>query len=375
LKNSIVLNNKTLHIISFDIPYPANYGGVIDVFYKIKSLKDEGFNIILHCFYKDRKPADILANLCREVHYYKREMNPYLTLVGKPFIVSSRKQPALFEIITKDSHPVLFEGIHTTYFIRDFKKAGKKCFVRTHNIEHRYYTELAKAEKSLIRRGFFKLESRKLEKYESALKLADGLITISEQDDEYFSDLHSNTVFISPFHPEPEFDTRSKNEKYVFYHGNLEVSENLKAAKFLINEVMPGLGFQLVIAGKAASKLDSITKGKSVVLVDSPKDEEMLKWASGATVHLLPTFQATGFKLKLIYSLYTAKVIIANSQMVDGTGLEHYAQVANSVSEWRQEITETMNSSENLPIIERNKALKDQVSNKSLSDKLIKFLR
>ena len=27
-----------LHIIAFNVPYPANYGGVIDVFYRIKAL-------------------------------------------------------------------------------------------------------------------------------------------------------------------------------------------------------------------------------------------------------------------------------------------------------------------------------------------------
>ena len=36
---------KHLHIISFDVPYPANYGGVIDVFYKLKALHAEGIKI------------------------------------------------------------------------------------------------------------------------------------------------------------------------------------------------------------------------------------------------------------------------------------------------------------------------------------------
>ena len=41
---------KKLHIISFDNPYPPVYGGVIDVFYKIKDLHAEGYEIYLHCF-------------------------------------------------------------------------------------------------------------------------------------------------------------------------------------------------------------------------------------------------------------------------------------------------------------------------------------
>jgi hypothetical protein len=42
--------NKTLHIICHDVPWPADYGGVVDLFYKIKALHDEGVKIKLHCF-------------------------------------------------------------------------------------------------------------------------------------------------------------------------------------------------------------------------------------------------------------------------------------------------------------------------------------
>jgi len=47
VKNS----GKHLHIISFDIPYPANYGGVIDVFYKLRALVSAGIKIHLHAFH------------------------------------------------------------------------------------------------------------------------------------------------------------------------------------------------------------------------------------------------------------------------------------------------------------------------------------
>ncbi len=42
--------DKHLHIISFDIPYPPNYGGVIDVYFKIRTLHELGIKIHLHCF-------------------------------------------------------------------------------------------------------------------------------------------------------------------------------------------------------------------------------------------------------------------------------------------------------------------------------------
>ena len=44
------MENKRLHIVAFDVPFPANYGGAIDVFYKLKALHQLGIRITLHCF-------------------------------------------------------------------------------------------------------------------------------------------------------------------------------------------------------------------------------------------------------------------------------------------------------------------------------------
>ena len=45
---------RYLNIIAFNIPWPANYGGIIDVYYKIKALHQCGVKIILHCFEYER---------------------------------------------------------------------------------------------------------------------------------------------------------------------------------------------------------------------------------------------------------------------------------------------------------------------------------
>jgi len=302
-------------------------------------------------------------------------MNPYFVFGRKPFIVMSRKQPAVFQILMRDSYPVLFEGLHTTFFLRELKAAGKKCFVRTHNIEHAYYSNLAKAENSLVRKGFYKLEARKLKKYEPVLSEADGLITISANDQKHFSKLNDHTIFIHPFHPEPDALNEPGSEKFAFYHGNLDVPENKKAAEFLMDEVVSGMDLKLVIAGKSADGLKKKTQGRNVVLIDSPSDEELLNWACRASVHLLPTFQTTGFKLKFIYSLYTARAIIANNQMVKGTGLEEFVHLANGASEWKRAISKCLENIESKSVIKRNTGLSLKISNASLSEKLIQFLR
>ena len=62
------MHKKQLHIVSFDVPFPANYGGVIDVFYKIKSMHQERVGVILHCFQYGREKSEELESICEKVY-------------------------------------------------------------------------------------------------------------------------------------------------------------------------------------------------------------------------------------------------------------------------------------------------------------------
>ena len=67
-----MFNNK-LHIVSFDVPFPPNYGGIIDVFYKIKALSELGVEIYLHAFEYKTGKSEELEKICKKVYYYPRK--------------------------------------------------------------------------------------------------------------------------------------------------------------------------------------------------------------------------------------------------------------------------------------------------------------
>ena len=81
--------------------------------------------------------------------------------------------------LLKDQHPILMEGLHSTLYIKDERLKGRKIIVRSHNIEHNYYWQLAAIEKNPFRKWYFKSEARKLELYESVLKHATSVAAIS----------------------------------------------------------------------------------------------------------------------------------------------------------------------------------------------------
>jgi hypothetical protein len=61
---------KQLHVISFDNPFPPNYGGVIDVYYKLKALFEAGVEINLHVFEYGRERSTELSKICKTVNIF-----------------------------------------------------------------------------------------------------------------------------------------------------------------------------------------------------------------------------------------------------------------------------------------------------------------
>ena len=189
-----------LHIISFNVPYPANYGGIIDVFYKLKNLSEAGLKIHLHCFQYGRQNQKILAKYASKVSYYNRPKSFLYHFSLIPYIVRSRKNKKLLDNLLTDNAPILFEGLHTCVFLTNSKLKNRYKIVRTHNIEHHYYSELSKRTSNIIKKAYYILDALKLKSYEKVLKNADSLIAISKTDFDYFNSKYGKAMFIPPFH-------------------------------------------------------------------------------------------------------------------------------------------------------------------------------
>ena len=153
---------KHLHIVAFSIPYPANYGGVIDVFYKLKALHQEGVKIHLHCFRYDRPEADELEKYCETVQYYPRLTGIQSQISLLPYIVNSRQSEELLKNLLADEYPILFEGLHSCYYLGHEALKGRMLVYRESNIEHQYYYNLFKSERNIGRKLFFLIESLRL---------------------------------------------------------------------------------------------------------------------------------------------------------------------------------------------------------------------
>ena len=122
------MGKKPLHIVSFDNPYPPVYGGVIDVFYKVKALHALGFDIYLHCFVDGKmQPDPELEQYAAAAHFYRRKkkQSGYKILSIYPFAVYSRYRKELYANIQKIDAPILFEGQQTSFLAKKHDLSGR----------------------------------------------------------------------------------------------------------------------------------------------------------------------------------------------------------------------------------------------------------
>lgn len=372
-----------LHIVAFDIPYPANYGGVIVIYNQIKALHEQGVKVILHCFqYGDRKPAPELSQYCHEVYYYKRSRSLIWQLSFLPFIMQTRRNRSLLRRLKKDNHPILFEGMHTAGFVWKKSLRGRQKLVRMHNVEWQYYESLSQLTPATepFEKAYYFIESIKLQRTEPWVVLhADELITISTNDQAYYKEMKSNVHYIPAFHPNIRVESQTGRGEYVLFHGKLSVPDNERAAIWMMEEVFAdNFAIPLVIAGlEPSERLKEVARRyEHVRLVENPDEREMNNLITKAHINLLVSSQSAGVKLKLINALFRGRFCIVNEAMVSGSGLAKLCYVRNSAAAMRQTIEALINAPfEQSRIEERRAVLETAYSNQENAKKLMSLIK
>ncbi len=335
---------KHLHIIALTVPFPVDYGGVFDLFYKLPALQQEGVHIHLHCFDDGRGEQKELNQYCASVNYYQRTKGHKGFTTSLPYIVSSRKNETLFDTLLKDDHPILMEGIHCTYLLNDERFLKRKKYVRLHNVEQEYYRHLFRSANAFIPKLYYWWESNQLKKYEKSIAAkATAFWAVTQKDTLFFRiELGYNNIDYLPVYLPSEWKIKYPEGKgnYCLYHGDLSVAANEKAVIWLLEEVFNKLQLPFVIAGKNPSKkLERAAYAqKHTCLVANPNEKEMQDMISKAHINILPSFTNTGIKLKLLNALFNGRFVAANNATVEGSELDQFCVIANDANSFQKKI-------------------------------------
>lgn len=337
-----------MHIVCLDAPSPPDYGGAIDMYYKIKALTEAGIKIILHYFdYKKNRNVSGLEIYCHKIISYKRKSGLQGISYSTPYIVASRINRQLIDNLNADAHPILLEGIHTTGIVPYLDVPNRKVIVRMHNDEAVYYRQLAKSENNIFKKIYYEIESRLLEKKQRQLPTDLLYACLSTKDQNQLGEKYhwAQVTFLPAFIPWQHVNSKEGNGNYCLYHGNLSVPENEKAVKWLIKQISNIPDILFVIAGKNPSKKIKALAAlhHNVQLIINPADEELEHLIKEAHIHLLPSLNSTGIKIKLLHALFTGRFCITNTNGVAGSALNDAVIITRSGKEMQQKVMELMN--------------------------------
>ena len=93
--------------------------------------------------------------------------------------------------------------------------------------------------------------------------------------------------------------------------------------------------YPLLIAGSNPGKLLKrlVDRQKNIELIENPASDEIDKLIAEAHINILPAYQPTGLKLKLINALYKGRHLVTNSSMVNGSGYESLCHIVDNSNE------------------------------------------
>lgn len=328
--------NHVLQIVSFDNPYPPIYGGIVEVYHKLKAIHDLGVEIHFHCFTnKIPQHFEELSSITKQIYFYKTTRNSRDFLSLLPFSVRCRDSKELLINLNKVDAPILFESIKSTYLVHKELLPNHRLFLRLHNIEHDYFLGLATSEKNPFKKYLYHSEGLKFASYEKVIKKFEKVFTLSYFEHEYTRQRFGNSVYIPVFHGNQNVIPRSKLGKFAFYHGDLRMSDNLRAVKTLINVFKRIPDMKLIIASSNGENFvqRNSKSATNIKFVKLESHQQLLDLLAEAHLNVMLSYQKSGTKLKLMTSLFNSRHCIINDNISDDPTVKQLCDIVEGEDE------------------------------------------
>lgn len=184
--------------------------------------------------------------------------------------------------------------------------------------------------------------------------IADGVITVSETDQTYISELakHQNCYFrIGNFHPEVDPGPDFSNRSGLIFVGGFNHSPNIDAVEFFVGEVLPIVrdhipDIQLTIIGAHPPESIRDLQSRSVMVTGWVEDISDLYHQ--ARVSIAPLRFGAGVKGKIGEALNFGVPVVTTNIGANGMGLQHKHDVliANTAQDFARAVIDCHSNSD-----------------------------
>ena len=375
-KDAGIMNSQlTVLVVSQVFPYPPHDGGRVDIYYRLKALKSNGYRVLLVAFYNPRFPdldISLLQECCDEIYpipILSRKLSNIIHV--KPYFICSRENHFIvdevvqslqnkekIDIVLSESHHVL-----TVSNILKTRLRVEKHYLRVHNNEAKFMLSVAKSSPLFsLNKPFFLLESFKYFCYEKSLLQSnklDALLHISFEEclayqkkypqiKHCFLPAAVDLATLKSFKP--------KNSKNVLFVGALFAPNNIHGLFWYLKNVHKFLeeeypDYKLIIAGNTQganrSNIDKILRNsQNIQLIETPSDLDSVY--EKASVFINPMQYGAGVKIKNVNAIINAVPVVTTSIGNEGTGFKsnQHLSVCKTSTDFKNAVCDLLKDSD-----------------------------
>lgn len=325
-------------------PYPPKEGGAIAMNALIEGLARDGNKLKVIAVSSDKFPvkedeipADYYTKTGLEIVKLDLRINAldaFFNLFSKKSYHVQRFISAVFEkklinILKGEEFDIIqLETLYMCPYIPVIRRYSKaKIVLRTHNIEHLIWEEIARGTRNPLKRWYLHHLARKLKTFEiDSLRDADGIAAITEPDARFIREkapglpveIINFGVSLEDYNKEPASTVLPRD---IFHIGSMNWLPNEEGIRWFLKNVMPEVNHlhpHLILYLAGRNMPDWLTNyGRNNVEVLGEVENAWDFMASHGTM-VVPLFSGSGVRIKIVEAMLAGRAVISTTKGAQG---------------------------------------------------------
>ncbi len=225
-------------------------------------------------------------------------------------------------INTKKYDYVFFEGVFPSVYLHDIQEnCNCKTIIRTHNVEHEIWNDLAKNTSNLFKKISYLFLKNQMKKWENFIcSKCDFLFCISKNDQLYFNKNIEKKIGILPV----SFKLQKRkipNNFSIFHLGAMDWKPNIEGINWFLKKVWEknfknNKSLKFYLAGKNMPIFLKNQRNKSLIIDGLVENSE--NYMKKRSVMIVPLFSGSGIRIKILEGMAMGIPIISTPKGAQG---------------------------------------------------------
>ncbi|MGL4865471.1 MAG: glycosyltransferase [Cetobacterium sp.] len=238
-----------------------------------------------------------------------------------PIFCAIRYDRRIKEYLEKNSKKydlVLIDYTQNIEYAEDIKV---KKYIIEHDVSFLGFYRKYKLESNFLKKIFYRIEAKRLEKYEKKkLNKFDKVIVLNQKDKKLIENSVKNIQIISPYYNKYNISLKKHEGINIGFFGAMNRVENEEAVIFFIEKIYPKLDKKIIkkiyiIGANPSEKLKKYASEKILITGFVEKPEIFLEKLD---IGIVPLLKGAGIKIKTLEMLYAGIPLISSEVGVEG---------------------------------------------------------